>query len=94
MSGPVWHEAHPFVRNSVAPSRGSPGAGPDTSGADARPDYHTTELCCRALARCRDRYGDQGALRYDEALARGRRFILTTQRKDLVDSIAQTMVRR
>lgn len=50
--------------------------------SQANPDYHTTELACRALARCRDRYGDEGALRYDEALSRARRFLLSTQRKD------------
>jgi squalene monooxygenase len=69
------------VRHLTACQRTSGGFAPWPE-AHAGPDYHTTELCCRALARCRDRYGDQGALRYDEALARGRRFILTTQRKD------------
>ncbi|MET0286220.1 MAG: squalene/phytoene synthase family protein [Polyangiales bacterium] len=49
---------------------------------NAVPDYQITELACRALARCRDRYGDDGALRYDEALRRANRFLLATQRKD------------
>lgn len=69
------------VRHLVACQRASGGFAPWPE-AHAGPDYATTELACRALARCRDRYGDEGALRYDAALARARRFLLTTQRKD------------
>ncbi len=69
------------VRHLLACQRASGGFAPWPE-AQAGPDYHTTELACRALARCRDRYGDEGALRYDEALSRARRFLLSTQRKD------------
>jgi phytoene/squalene synthetase len=37
---------------------------------------------CRALARCRDRYGDDGASRYDDALSRARRYLVNSQQKD------------
>lgn len=69
------------VRHLIACQRSSGGFAPWPE-ASAGPDYHTTELTCRALARCRDRYGDEGALRYDEALSRARRFLISTQRKD------------
>jgi squalene monooxygenase len=69
------------VRHLLACQR--PGGGfapwPEPS---AGPDYQTTEVACRALARCRDRYGDEGSLRYDDALARARRYLVSTQRKD------------
>ncbi|HEX5657260.1 MAG TPA: squalene/phytoene synthase family protein [Polyangiales bacterium] len=69
------------VRHLLACQRTSGGFAPwPTLHAGA--DYLTTELACRALARCRDRYGDDGALRYDEALRRASRFLLATQRKD------------
>ncbi|MDB4971808.1 MAG: hypothetical protein JWN48_149 [Myxococcaceae bacterium] len=69
------------VRHLLACQRTSGGFAPWPE-ANAGPDYHTTELACRALARCRDRYGDEGALRYDEALSRARRFLISTQSKD------------
>jgi phytoene/squalene synthetase/2-polyprenyl-6-methoxyphenol hydroxylase-like FAD-dependent oxidoreductase len=69
------------VRHLLACQRANGGFAPWTEPA-AGADYHTTELASRALARCRDRYGDDGALRYDEALRRASRFLLATQRKD------------
>jgi squalene monooxygenase len=69
------------VRHLLACQRSSGGFAPWPE-PQAGPDYHTTELACRALARCRDRYGDDGALRYDESLRRALRFLLATQRKD------------
>lgn len=69
------------VRHLLACQRSSGGFAPWPE-AHAGPDYQSTELASRALARCRDRYGDEGALRYDDALSRARRFLLSTQRKD------------
>ena len=69
------------VRHLLACQRTSGGFSPWPE-LSAGPDYHTTELATRALAACRDRYGDEGALRYDEALSRARRFLLSTQHKD------------
>ncbi len=69
------------VRHLVACQRTSGGFAP-WPAQQANPDYQTTELACRALAACRDRYGDDGASRYDEALRRASRFLLATQRKD------------
>jgi phytoene/squalene synthetase len=69
------------VRHLLACQRAGGGFAP-WPAPQAAPDYQTTELACRALARCRDRYGDDGALRYDEALRRANRFLLATQRKD------------
>ncbi|HEY6879328.1 MAG TPA: FAD-dependent oxidoreductase, partial [Polyangiales bacterium] len=69
------------VRHLLACQRPSGGFAPWPQ-AHAVPDFHTTELACRALARCRDRYGDDGALRYDAALRNAMRFLLATQLKD------------
>ncbi len=46
------------------------------------PDLSTTELACRALAYARDRFGDDGAFRYVDALERARRFLLEQQLPD------------
>lgn len=45
-------------------------------------DLRSTELCCRALAACRERDGDAFSERYAEALVRARRFLVSTQRED------------
>jgi phytoene/squalene synthetase/2-polyprenyl-6-methoxyphenol hydroxylase-like FAD-dependent oxidoreductase len=69
------------VRHLLACQRASGGFAPWPS-AGAQADLRTTEMVCRALARCRDRYGDDGAQRYVDALSRARRFLLSTQRED------------
>lgn len=69
------------VRHLLACQRPNGGFAPWPQPA-AQPDLATTELACRALARCRDRYGDDGAFRYTDALSRARRYLLSNQAKD------------
>ncbi len=69
------------VRHLLACQRPNGGFAPWPEPS-AQPDLATTELACRALARCRDRYGDDGAFRYTDALSRARRFLLQSQAKD------------
>jgi squalene monooxygenase len=69
------------VRHLLACQRSNGGFAPWPQPS-AQPDLATTELVCRALARCRNRYGDDGAFRYTDALSRARRFLLASQGKN------------
>ena len=69
------------VRHLLACQRNNGGFAPWPQ-ASAGSDFHTTDLACRALSACCDRYGDDGAFRYIDALERARKFLLSTQRQD------------
>jgi farnesyl-diphosphate farnesyltransferase len=69
------------VRHLLACQRANGGFAPwPNAGVPA--DYETTQLACRALARCCERYGNDVAFRYTDALERARRFLVMTQRRD------------
>lgn len=69
------------VRHLLSCQHSSGGFSP-WANLSAEPDLYTTQLACRALALCKERFRDDGAFRYVDALDRARRFVTERQRPD------------
>ncbi len=69
------------VRHLLACQHPSGGFSP-WANLSAEPDLFTTQLACRALFLCKERFRDDGAFRYVDALERARRFVSERQKPD------------
>jgi len=69
------------VRHLLACQHASGGFSP-WANLSAEPELFTTQLACRALSLCKERFRDDGAFRYVEALDRARRFVSERQKPD------------